>query len=77
MNDKLRNMIRHAWFAPPGGLPAPADGEADLLFNAICAELPANTDGLSEEEDALAEIGNAIGSLIRDLERVSNALLSV
>ncbi len=77
MNDKLRKIIWEAWFAPPGGLIAPAEGEGDPLFNAICAELLANTDGLSDEEDALAAVGNAIGNLIGDLERVSAALLRV
>ena len=77
MDEKMKQIIWQAWFSRAGGLTAPADGEGDPLFNAICAELMANTDGLSDEEDALAAIGDAIDHLIRDLERVSNALLRV
>ena len=76
MDEKMKQIIWQAWFSPASKLTAPADGEGDPLFNAICAELLANTDGLIEE-DALAEIGDAIDHLIRDLERVSNALLRV
>lgn len=76
MDDKLRNIIWQAWFVP-AVICIPADGAGDPLFNAICAELLANTDGLSDEEDARAAIGDAIDHLIRDLERVSNALLRV
>jgi len=79
MDENMKQIIWQAWYSPAGGLTAPADGavEGDPLFNAICAELLANTDGLSDEEDALAAIGDAIDHLIRDLERVSNALLRV
>ncbi len=77
MDEHIKQMIWQAWYSPVSGLTAPADGEGDPLFNAICAELLANTDGLSDEEDALAEVGDAIDLMIRDLERVSNALLRV
>lgn len=75
MDENMKQIIWQAWYSPAVNC-IPAGDNGDPLFEAICAELLANTDGLIAV-DALAEIGDAIDNLIRSLERVSNALLRV